>query len=227
MRPVRVAAVAALLVAVLTLPAAAAAPDERRITVVGSASVRVAPDVAEWSFAVRTEGATARAALRANSARMRGVLAAIRAAGIARRNIRTEYVSLYPKMNEEGGQALGYVASNTVHVTVRSLGRSARVIDAAVRAGANEVYGPALGSSQREALYEQALERAYDDARAKAQALAAKTGMTLGQVLAVREGAEEPVAYEGAVAHAALDSVPIEPGQSEIPAVLTVTFAAS
>ena len=95
-----------------------------------------------------------------------------------------------------------------------------------MRAGANEVSGPGMTRSNREKLYEEALAAAYDRARAKAESLARKLGVSLGAPTAVVEGsagAPEPVYGEEAAALAR--DVPIEPGKSEIAATVTVTFA--
>jgi uncharacterized protein YggE len=227
MNPARLAAVLLLLAAVLALPAAAAAPGEQPdgVTVTGTETVEVAPDVAEWSIGVHSRAPRAREALAANSSQIRRVLAALRAARVARADIRTGYVSLYPDMRE-GGEVVGYFANNTVHVVVPDIGRSGGVIDAAVRAGANEVSGPTMTRSNRDELYDRALAAAYDAARAKAEALAEKLGVSLGAPTAVVEGGgggPEPVYAEAATALRA--DVPVEPGQTEISATLTVTFA--
>jgi uncharacterized protein len=227
MKLARLGAVSLLLAAVLALPAAAAAPEGQPdgITVTGTESVEVAPDVAEWSFGVHTRAASARAALATASTRSRRVVAALRAAGVARRDIRTEYVSLYPDVREDG-DVVGYFANASVHAEVQRLGRSGAVVDAAVRAGANEVSGPTLTRSDRDELHREALNRAYDAARAKAESLARKLGVSLGAPTAVVEGGlggPEPVYAERAAALAS--DVTIEPGTTEIAATVTVTFA--
>ena len=229
MKLARLGAVSLLLAALLALPAAAAAPGEPPpgITVTGTESVEAAPDAAEWSFGAGTRATTARAALSANAKRMRRVVAALRAAGVARADIRTEYVSLYPDIRDDG-EVVGYFGDNTVRSVVRNIGRSGAVIDAAVRAGANEVSGPNMTRSNRGELYDQALSAAYDAARAKGESLARKLGVSLGAPVAVVEGASggpEPVYGERAAA-LAMD-VPIEPGTTEIAATVTVTFAIS
>jgi uncharacterized protein YggE len=226
----KLAAVAAVIGAVLALPAGAAEPDESRgITVTGTHAVRVAPDVAEWSFGGQARASTARGALRAAAARSRAIVAAVRAAGVSREDIQTESVSLYPHVDEETGAVEGFEASSSVRVVVRSLGRAGAVVDAAARAGATDIFGPQLTSSGREGLYRQALERAYDDARAKAEALARKTGLSLGEPVAVVEGATPGDGDYRTLAGAeyAAADVAIEPGQNEVTATLTVTFAAS
>ena len=231
MKSLRIAALVLLALAVLALPASAQAPEQRQgITVVGTGSVSAVPDVAEWSFSVQTDAATAQAALRANAVKMRRVLAVLRSAGIAARDLRTEQVSLYPNTNDEGTRVVGFAASNTIHATVRGLARSAAVLDAAVGAGATEVFGPALVTSETEALYAQALDQAFDKARAKAERVAAKAGMALGRPVAIQEGGRggESLPFsDGAVAARAEEFTPIEAGVNEITATLFVTFAAS
>lgn len=106
---------------------------------------------------------------------------------------------------------------------IRAIARAGSIVDAAADAGANQIFGPTLTVSASDDLYAQALERAYDQAVAKASRLAAKSGVTLGSVLAIVEGGE---GFPGPVAEAAdAGGTPIEPGQSTIRASLTVTFA--
>jgi uncharacterized protein len=208
------------------------APTGPGITVVGTGSAKAVPDVTEWSFGVRSEADSASAAMSENAAATRRVIDALRAAGVDRDDLRTEQVSLYPRMSEdghiEGGQGvLGYTASNTVHVTVKGVDRAGAIVDAAVEAGANEVYGPSLRVSESDEEYAEAVDAAFDDARAKAEAIAAKAGLTLGTPVAVVEGGGGgPIAYGESAA--ALDAaVPIEAGSQQIQAFLTVTFAVS
>lgn len=204
------------------------------ITVVGTGSAKAVPDVTEWSFGVRSEAETAAAAMSENAAATRRVIDALRAAGVDRDDLRTQQVSLYPRMNEEaqvegaqGTGVVGYTAANTVHVTVEGVDRAGAVVDAAVGAGANEVYGPSLRVSESDEEYGQAVDAAFEDARAKAEAIAAKAGLTLGEPVAVVEGGGGgPIAY-GEAAMARDAAVPIEAGSQQIQAFLTVTFAIS
>lgn len=198
------------------------------ITVTGSGKATLVPDVAEWSFGVQTDADTAEAALATNSQAMEGVLGALGGAGIEKKDLRTEQVSVYPRMRDDGRAVVGYTASNTVHATVHDLGRAGAIVDAAVAAGANQVYGPTLRASDTDAQYEAAVEAAYDDARARAEAIAGKAGVTLGAPVAIVEGGGggDVYAYDRAVAEQAA-GVPIEPGTQDVAATLTVTFAIS
>jgi uncharacterized protein len=199
------------------------------ITVVGSGTAQAVPDVADWSFGVQSDAETASAALKAASEATRRILGALRDEGIAKEDLRTEQVSLYPRTTDDGRAVIGYSASSTVHATVRDLGKAGSIVDAAVGAGANQVYGPSLRVSDNRAQYRAAIEAALDDARARAQALAAKAGVTLGGPVAIVEsggGTPGPV-YDRGMAQAGGAEVPIEPGVDEIAATLTVTYAIS
>jgi uncharacterized protein YggE len=197
------------------------------ITVTGTGSAKAVPDVAEWSFGVRSEAAGANEALRANSEAMERVLAALRAAGIRGEDLRTEQVSVYPRTAPDGRSVDGYTASNTVHAVVRDLGAAGEVVDAAVGAGANEVYGPTLRLEDERAQYRAAIDSAYADALARAEAIAAEAGLELGGPLAIVEGAGGgAIPYDArAAAEDAALAVPIEPGVQEVTATLSVTFA--
>jgi uncharacterized protein len=114
-----------------------------------------------------------------------------------------------------------------VYATVRDISKAGAVIDAAVAAGANQVYGPTLRVSDTREQYRIAAEEALDDARARAEALAAKAGLTLGGPVAIVEAGMPTPVYDArtlAAAEAA-DSVPVEPGVENVTATLTVTFS--
>jgi uncharacterized protein YggE len=198
------------------------------ITVTGSGSAKAVPDVSDWSFGVQTDGSTASAALGSASQATKRILAALRDAGVAKEDLRTEQVSLYPNMSEDGRSVTGYSASSSVYATVRHLGKAGAVVDAAVAAGGNQVSGPSLRVSDNQAQYRAAVSDAMDDARARAQALAAKAGLTLGAPIAIVDtGGGYPVPIYGRALAAADEAMPIEPGVDEITATLTVTFAIS
>jgi hypothetical protein len=206
--------------------AAGGASDEARdgITVVGTGHVSAVPDEAEFSLGVTTKGQTAREALTANSAQMRELIDALKAAGVAERDIRTQDVSVGAAY-DGSGKAGGYSARNSVSVRIRDLNRAGAILDAASRAGANEVYGPNLGRSDREGLEARALKDAVANARARAEALAEAAGVSLGDVTAISEQTQPDGPVWAMAERAATDSkVPIEPGREEITAVVTVTF---
>jgi uncharacterized protein len=194
------------------------------ITVLGTGSANVTPDRASFSFGTVSQARTASAALTASSQAATRVVNALRQAGVARTDIQTSEVSLSPRMNENGEEIVGYTATNTVSANIRKLADAGDVIDAAVGAGANQVYGPNLLSSDQDAAYRNALKAAVAAARSKAETLASAAGKTLGQITAISEGGAGPQPLP--VAGATKDSAPqIEPGTQRIEASVSLTFA--
>jgi uncharacterized protein YggE len=194
------------------------------ITVLGTGSANVTPDRASFAFGTVSQAATANAALAASSQAVARVIAALKKAGVAQADIQTSDVSLSPRMNDQGDGIVGYTASNTVTATIRKIGDAGDIVDAAVGAGANQVYGPNLLASDQDAAYRNALKGAVADARAKAETLATASSSTLGKITAIVEGGGGAVPMP--VAAGAKDSsVPIEPGTQKIEATVSVTFA--
>ena len=220
---------AASLVAGASEPLVAHAEDPQpgTISVSGTGSVASVPDTATVSFGVVTQAATAAQALETNSTAAARMIAAIKGAGIDEKDIRTDFVSLSPRFSDRGDEIVGYTASNSVTAKIRNLGSAGAVIDAAVGAGANSVSGPSLEQGDVAALYRQALRNAVADARTKAEALAAASGLTLGAVSSVSEGSQSPIPLEAAAKDAAGAAVPIEPGTQDVTATVTVVFRAS
>ena len=203
---------------------ATTAPAGKTITVTGDGSVTTVPDRATFNFSIETRAKTATAALTQNSNDAAAVIAALKAAGVSSANLQTSQVSLMPQSSQDGTTIVGYVASNGV--TVRTpLANAGKVVDAAVGAGANGVSGPSLDVSDQDALYRDALHKAVDDAKLKAQSLADAAGLSLGGAVTITEGgssAPMPVADKMSAV-----GTPIEAGTQEIQASVTVTYAAS
>ena len=197
----------------------APAADPDTLTVSGIGTVSAVPDEAQMSFGVVTRGPTAKAAVSANADAARAVINALRQAGA--RELATQYVSVYPVSGEDG-KITAYSASNSVSA-VSDVGDAPALIDAAVAAGANQVSGPVMSSKNAEQLYRQALAKAVDEARARAEVLAKAAGRSLGDIHALVEGgAPAPIPF--AARDAAEASVPIVPGQQDTSATVSVTF---
>ena len=203
------------------------APAERTITVNGTGTARGAPDTVVFTFGVETQGATAKASLAASSAKMRGIIAALRREGIARADLRTQDISVYPRRSDSG-MLEGFSAGGSVSATVRHLSKAGAVVDAAVAAGADETSGPLFDRSSRAGLTRLALREAFADARAKAETLADQAGAQLGEVRRIDEQGSppQPQPYFDAVALKAA-ATPVEPGTQNVQASVTVTFSLS
>jgi uncharacterized protein YggE len=235
MNPIRIAAVAALVLAAgalagVGLPEEARSdqgPPARGITVTASGKVESVPDIAALQVGVETEASNAKDALAQNGERLNRVLDALRKAGVDKDDLQTSQVSVWPEHTSEGTTITGYRATNTVSAEL-DVEKAGGAIDAAVAAGANVVSGPMLSIDERDAFYREALKNAVKAGRAKAEAIADAAGVKVGRVTAVVESAgyeQPPMPYAEAARDSVASSTPIEPGKQQIEATVTVTFA--
>jgi uncharacterized protein YggE len=215
----------ALLVPLLLLASACSSgsSSKRTMSVSGSATVRALPDLVEFDFGVNKTAPTAEAALSANNQAMTRLITAIKAGGVAARDIQTQQVNVYPQTDPKGATT-GFTASNSVHVKLRAIAKAGTLVEQAVAAGGNTVGGPSFSKANTDALTEQALAKAYDKARAKAESFAKHVGLRLGKPVSISESGEPGVLFDASGARAAKGSVPLEPGRTEVTASVSVTF---
>jgi uncharacterized protein YggE len=235
MNPIRIAAVAALVLAAAAL-AGVGLPEEARsdqgppargITVNASGKVDSVPDRAALEIGVETHAGSAKDALARNADRLADVIAALRKAGVAKDDLQTSQVYLWPQRDSDGTSVSGYQAQNTVSV-VLDVEKAGGAVDAAVAAGANVVSGPSLAVADRDELYRTALKDAVEAAREKARAIADAAGVKVGRVTAVVESGDYAELPPMPYAMAARDSgaeTQIQPGKQAIQATVMVTFA--
>ena len=175
-------------------PVATLAPNETLLQVQAEGRATYLPDTAFVSAGVVSTGTTAREATDANARDMAKVIAAIRAAGVGERYIRTQQINVQPRfarsapnVYDEQPQITGYVARNSVAVTVTKLATAPDVIAAAFGAGANSVSGPSLRSQDSTKGLAEARSRAVEAAREEANAYAASLGMRVARVIRLSE----------------------------------------
>lgn len=227
-------------------PAAAQAEEEVKyntaevITVVGQGYANVVPDIARISLGVETTGDTVRAAVDDNAAKMTAILEALEGAGIAEKDIQTSNFSIQQERNAEmmprveGAEteeaAPTYRVSNMVTVTVRDLETISDVVDTALEAGVNNMWGISFSADDPAAGLEDARAKAIEDAKARAEALAELSGVELGPVMSVSEvvgGGVSPVAMPVAmVVEKTLVSGagPVSPGEMQISYNVQVSY---
>lgn len=225
-------AVLALLVvfrATAAEPAREAPP--RVIRVSGEGRVSVAPDVAVVHVGVEATGKDLARTVTEASARMRRVLSALEAAGVAAREVRTTRHDVQVQRAwEKGreGEITGYAVHDEARVVVRELGKLGSVLAAVVSAGSNSLRGLAFEKDDPAPARREALGRAVAEAREKALAIAEASGVALGEVLEIAEaGAAGPIPFERRAAVAAIqaEGVPVSPGELEIVAGVNATYA--
>jgi uncharacterized protein YggE len=152
---------------------------------------RIAPDMATINLGVQTDAPTAAEALKANGARMNQVLAALKKAGIADRDVQTSNLNLNAQYAYEQNQPpklTGYQASNQVTITVRDLTKLGAAVDATVNAGANTVNGISFGLSNPQAAEDAARLEAVKALQAKAELYGRATGYKAVRLVNLSEG---------------------------------------
>ena len=153
--------------------------------------VRTAPDMATISLGVMTEAKTAVEAMRQNATRMTEVVAALRRAGIAEKDIQTSNLSLSAQYRYEENkppQLSGYQASNTVTIRVVDLAKTGAAMDAVVSVGANQIHGISFGLQDPQAAENEARRKAVQALAAKANLYAGATGHRVGRLVNLSEG---------------------------------------
>ncbi|MEM3395450.1 MAG: SIMPL domain-containing protein, partial [Nitrososphaerota archaeon] len=149
--------------------------EQHTLTVVGVGTVKIRPDVAMIYLGVETRAPEASEAAQKNAAIMSAVIDELTSLGIEERDLRTAYLAIYPdiKCDSNGCVQVGYVATNTIEVSLRGdkMILASSVIDRAVKAGANLVSGVTftLSDELQEEISDQALSKAIADAQAKAK----------------------------------------------------------
>ncbi|MBA2772124.1 MAG: SIMPL domain-containing protein [Pseudomonadota bacterium] len=152
-------------------------------------STRV-PDIAIVSAGVVTRARTAAGAMQENAERMERVIAALRAVGVADRDIQTSSVALNPEYHHQDNQPprlTGYTASNQVNVRFRDISNSGRVLDVLVAQGANQINGPTLTLDKPQLALDEARANAVAVGRARAQLYASALGMQVVRVVSLSE----------------------------------------
>lgn len=190
------------------------------------------PDLATVRAGVVSQGDTAAAALADNATRMARVLAAVKRAGIAARDVATASVQLSPQYRYADGQPpaiTGYQASNTVSIRFRDVAKAGPVLDALVAQGANQIDGPSLSIDQPDAALDEARGDAVKRARARAALYAAAAGLRVVRVISIAEAGEDagnpgPQPMFMARAKAADASTQIAAGEKQVSVTLSVRF---
>lgn len=203
-----------------------------RLDISATGESKRVPDVAVISAGVVTQAAEAAGAMRENAQRMSAVVAALRKAGVAERDIATSTVTLNPqyRYGENVPPVItGYQAVNTVTVRFREVAKSGAVLDALVAQGANQINGPSLQLDQPEAAEDEARADAVRKARARAELYAGAAGLKVKRILSISESGgyvpqpPMPYAVRSMAGKEAADTA-ILPGEQTISVTVSVSF---
>ncbi len=163
-----------------TAPSYTIPSDGTLLNVSAEAEAKRVPDIATLSAGVVTQAADGNAAMRQNAEQMSKVMAAVKAAGIADKDVQTSGINLSPQYTYKENEAPkinGYQASNTVNLKVRDITRLGKVLDALVAQGANNINGPSFSIDQPEPVYDEARVAALKKAQARAETYAKSLGL--------------------------------------------------
>lgn len=215
-----------------TAPLAMAADETGRITVTGEGSVSAVPDMAVMSFGVLKSAPSARQAMDAANKALAEAIKGFKDKGIEARDIQTSGFSVSPQFdysskNGAPPKLTGYQVSNMLTVRIRDIASLGKILDDAVTDGINSGGSLTFRNSKAKDLVAEARKAAVADAIAKAKALTEAAGVTTGDVLSISEDMAPPP--PGPVMRMAMakeaDSAPVEAGENDYHARVTVTFA--
>jgi uncharacterized protein YggE len=207
------------------------------IWVSGTGTVTVVPDIAILSVGVSDKEITVVAAQATAADAMTKLIAALKANGIADKDIQTtgysiQQVTRYDNIKNEVIPD-GYNVSNTVNAKIRALDKVGAIIDAVATAGgdATRINGVSIQVEKPEGYFGEARGKAMADAKAKADQLASLAGMKLGAAYYITENSgytNPPIPYfakdmAGGIAAQAV--TPISAGETEVTLTVQVAYA--
>jgi uncharacterized protein YggE len=199
------------------------------IVVSGTGRVAVDPDVADLRLGVAVSRPTVEAARSAAAEAMTAILAAVTAAGVAQRDVRTTLLSVQPRYDYRDGKPptlVGYDLANVVEVTARDLAGLGAIVDGALSAGATSLDGLSFRVDDPREAERAARIAAVAEARSRAEVLAEAAGVAISGVADIVEGGPPPTWPQPKAARmlASDAGTPVEAGTTEISVTVTVTF---
>lgn len=157
------------------------------------------------------------------------VRSALADAGIPDRDVATTSTGIHQRYDHQGQVATGFSGHHTLRVGVRDLDTVSALVDTVVQTAGDALLidGITLAIADPEPLLATARERAFADARARAQEYARFAGRELGEIVWMGDAASgpEPRPYAMRAEAAMSDSLSVVPGESTVTARLSVRWA--
>jgi hypothetical protein len=209
----------------------------RTLSVTGSGSVSITPDIAYISIGVQTESDTASKAIDENSSQTQKVIDSLTRKGVAAGDIRTSNFSIYSYSDQYYDDmcepsCMRYTVDNTVNVTIRDLSIMSELLDSAISAGANTIYSISFDLADKQADMAKARDLAVKNVQDQAAELAAAAGVELGEIQSISyyDNSVYPYTdygyggYGGGGGEAAAIAVPINPGTLNLSASVDIVY---
>ncbi|HOF50554.1 MAG TPA: SIMPL domain-containing protein [Candidatus Colwellbacteria bacterium] len=208
----------------------------RTITVSADSKVAIAPDLAEISFSVITEGTNPTLIQTQNTTKMNAAIQYVKEKGIEAKDIKTSNYNLQPKYEYDRitrtTYISGYTLTQTAIVKIRDLSRIAEIVAGLPGLGVNEISSVRFSIEDPDKFLADTRKEAFEKAFDKAKAMASMNRVSLGKVVGFSESTGSYVRYDYALEKAPLASMggaaaptpTIEPGSEEITVYVTVRY---
>jgi uncharacterized protein YggE len=199
------------------------------INVAGHGEVEGTPDVMTVTMGVQTIDPSAQAAMQRNNDRANALIDALKAKGVAKKDIQTVDLNVSPNF-DKNFHVIGYSASNTVTAKLRDLSKAGEVIDAAALTAGQDVrlQGVTFSIDNTSTLVAQARADAIKDALAQGKQFATAAGVTLGPIRTIDDtgtALPQPQTFSsGTALRDAAAAVPVEAGSQQLSVDVTVVF---
>jgi uncharacterized protein len=189
------------------------------------------PDIAVISAGVITQAPDAATAMSQNAAKMARVVAALRSAGVAEKDMATASINLSPQYRYSASEVpvvTGYQASNTLTIRFRDIGKSGAILDTLVKQGANQINGPTMMIDKPEAALDTARLAALKQAQARAALYAGAAGLKVKRIVSIAEAQDyspQPMPMMAMARSAdAAAKTEVMPGEQSVGVTLSVVF---
>ncbi len=207
----------------------------KTISSTGIAKINILPDFVVVYFNVDAKGSTAKEASDKNAEIVNKMKSSLTSLGIKENEIKTQSFNVYPDYSYAGGnpRITGYRATHllSVKISVDEKNKIGSVIDSGIGAGAGINYINYELSDENQNKYKiEAIKKATEDARLKAEALAQGSGSKLGGLISVSTSEFNYVPWLAASKDVAGGSsgaeiaISINPSEQEISATVTAVF---
>ncbi|MCI0503283.1 SIMPL domain-containing protein [Candidatus Micrarchaeota archaeon] len=223
-------------------------PPDHVISVSGTASKKVAPDLLNIQIRVQTESANARTSQEDNAAVSADLRSKLKALGLNESSIQTVAYSVNPVYDSVyscekplndchyDSVLIGYRTTQSLNVELTMLDKGGDVIDAASTAGTNQTFIDSvqftLKDETRRAVQKALLKEASGEAKSKAESIAQGVGVSLGKVLSASESASYYPAYYRTMAYDMAAGAPapkteLSAGQVDVTTTVSASFEVS
>lgn len=213
----------------------------RTFTVAAEGEVVAIPDIAEFDYAVITEGGENLTSLKAdNVANSNRINSYLKENGIAEEDIKTINYNISPRYQHfpcpvgqrvcPPSEIVGYTITHSVRVKVRDLTKVGELLSGVVTAGANSTSGLIFSIDNLETIQNQARNIAIQKAKDKAKNIANSAGVRLGKIVSINENFHTPfqfreMATKDLLAPDQAFTPPIiEPGSQEVKVIINIIF---